>query len=407
MRQNLTTELDWLFSTQMFGIKLGLDSTRALIDAARVMPDTEVTVVHVAGTNGKGSTCSIIESLARAGGYRTGLFTSPHLVSFSERIRVNGEQISDKDLLRLLKDIRQLAEASDHPPTFFELTLVLALKYFKEQKVDFLILETGLGGRLDATNAIPKNIAVLTPIAGDHEQYLGNSLEDIAKEKADIISERHPVVTAPQETEVSGVIKQIAEERKSPLVVASNKSVFSGLSLKGEHQQMNAAVAVEVMKALHVLLPPDKVAAGLEEVRWPGRFELVPSANIILDGAHNPHAMEALVKVWKESFGGKKTSVVFAASADKNIRDMIAILDSIVDEWRLVPCTSPRILPAEEMKLVIAGVSKKKVIVESSLPSAFHHVRELPVPALVIGSLFLIGDAKALLSDSKTRPTKQ
>ena len=172
---NVSAALDWLFSTQFFGIKLGLDNTGKLLAAADA-DRTDATVVHVAGTNGKGSTCAMIEALARAQGYVTGLFTSPHLVEFSERIRVNGNMIPPEALAEEIFFLKQLAEGWEQPPTFFELALAVALRHFRKSGVNFIILETGLGGRLDATNAVPKDIAVLAPIGLDHQQYLGDTL---------------------------------------------------------------------------------------------------------------------------------------------------------------------------------------------------------------------------------------
>ena len=184
---NVSAALDWLFSTQFFGIKLGLDNTEKLLAAAGA-DRINATVVHVAGTNGKGSTCAMIEALARAQGYVTGLFTSPHLVDFSERIRVNGDMITPDALAEEISFLKQLAEGWEQPPTFFELALAVALRHFRKNSVNFIILETGLGGRLDATNAVPKDIAVLAPIGLDHQQYLGDTLEEIAAEKAAIIA---------------------------------------------------------------------------------------------------------------------------------------------------------------------------------------------------------------------------
>ena len=204
---NVSAALDWLFSTQFFGIKLGLDNTRKLLAAAGA-DRINATVVHVAGTNGKGSTCAMIEALARAQGYVTGLFTSPHLVDFSERIRVNGDMITPDALAEEISFLKQLAEGWEQPPTFFELALAVALRHFRKNSVNFIILETGLGGRLDATNAVPKDIAVLAPIGLDHQQYLGDTLEEIAAEKAAIIAPGKPSVTAVQHPGVMAVIER-------------------------------------------------------------------------------------------------------------------------------------------------------------------------------------------------------
>lgn len=249
---NASAALDWLFSTQFFGIKLGLENTRKLLTAAGA-DRTDATVVHVAGTNGKGSTCAMIEALARAKGYKTGLFTSPHLVEFAERIRVNGEMISRDTLAAEISFMKNLAEGWEQPPTFFELALAVALRHFISNGADFIILETGLGGRLDATNALRKDISVLAPIGLDHQQYLGNTLAEIAGEKAAIIAPGKPVVTAVQEPEAMVVIEWTARERLSPLTVARANSGTPRPSLPGPHQIENAALALETMKQLNAL----------------------------------------------------------------------------------------------------------------------------------------------------------
>lgn len=403
---NVSAALDWLFSTQFFGIKLGLENTgKLLAEADADQPDA--TVVHVAGTNGKGSTCAMIEALARAQGYATGLFTSPHLVEFSERIRVNGQMISPEALAEEIAFLKQLAEAWEQPPTFFELALAIALRHFRKSGVNFIILETGLGGRLDATNAVPKDIAVLAPIGLDHQQYLGGTLAQIAAEKAAIIAPGKPCVTAVQHPEAMAVIKQTARDRHSSLTVARMTRETPRPSLPGAHQRENAALALETMKRLHALPSPADAAAALAGVQWPGRFERLDSPALVLDGAHNEHAARVLAATWREEFPGRKAALVFAASADKHIRDMIPVLREIAGEWHLVPCTSPRIMPPEELAALLAGLETGPVFIHSSLPEGLHAALASPLPALAAGSLFLLGDLKALFRHAEKRSTVQ
>lgn len=403
---NVSAALDWLFSTQFFGIKLGLENTGKLLAAADVdQPDA--TVVHVAGTNGKGSTCAMIEALARAQGYATGLFTSPHLVEFSERIRVNGQMISPEALAEEITFLKQLAEAWEQPPTFFELALAIALRHFRKSGVNFIILETGLGGRLDATNAVPKDIAVLAPIGLDHQQYLGDTLAQIAAEKAAIIAPGKPCVTAVQHPEAMDVIKQTARDRHSSLTVARMARETPRPSLPGAHQRENAALALETMKRLHALPSPADAAAALAGVQWPGRFERLDSPALVLDGAHNEHAARVLAATWREEFPGRKAALVFAASADKHIRDMIPVLREIAGEWHLVPCTSSRIMPPEELGALLAELETDPVFIHSSLPEGLHAALASPLPALAAGSLFLLGDLKALFRHAEKRSTVQ
>lgn len=403
---NASAALDWLFSTQFFGIKLGLENTEKLLAAAGAdRPDA--TVVHVAGTNGKGSTCAMIEALARAQGYVTGLFTSPHLVEFSERIRVNGQMISPEALAEEITFLKQLAETWEQPPTFFELALAVALRHFRKSGVNFIILETGLGGRLDATNAVPKDIAVLAPIGLDHQQYLGDTLAQIAAEKAAIIAPGKPAVTAVQHPEAMAVIEQAARDCHSSLTVARMTRETPRPSLPGAHQRENAALALETMKQLHAFPSPAVAGAALANVQWPGRFERLASPALVLDGAHNEHAARVLAATWREEFPGRKAALVFAASADKHIRDMIPVLREIAGEWHLVPCSSPRIMPPEELSALLAELETEPVFIHSSLPEGLHAALASPLPALAAGSLFLLGDLKALLLHTEKRSTVQ
>ena len=365
------------------------------------------TVVHVAGTNGKGSTCAMIEALARAQGYVTGLFTSPHLVDFSERIRVNGDMITPDALAEEISFLKQLAEGWEQPPTFFELALAVALRHFRKNSVNFIILETGLGGRLDATNAVPKDIAVLAPIGLDHQQYLGDTLEEIAAEKAAIIAPGKPSVTAVQHPGVMAVIERTARNRRSPLTIARADRNTPRPCLPGAHQRENAALALETMRRLHALPSPAAAAAALARVQWPGRFERLETPPLVLDGAHNEHAARVLAATWKEEFPGRKAALVFAASADKHIREMIPVLREIAGEWHLVPCTSPRIMPAQEMAALLAGQETGPVFIHSTLPDGLQAALASPFPALAAGSLFLLGDLKALLRHAEKRSTAQ
>ena len=222
----LQAELDWLYSTQAFGIKLGLEGVTRLLSACGVLyPRAQV--IHVAGTNGKGSTCAFCESVARAAGYKTGLFTSPHLVEFSERIRVNGVNIPDADAARLIAKVREVVQAWDPCPTFFELVLAVAMLWFAEQEVELIVLETGMGGRLDATNAVPKDVAVLAPIGLDHTQYLGETLYEVAGEKAAILSWHRPAVSAPQEPEAMRAIHEASQRMDPPRLPAHDQCMLS------------------------------------------------------------------------------------------------------------------------------------------------------------------------------------
>lgn len=398
--------LDWLYSTQFFGIKLGLENTKALIATAQI-DVSGAKVIHVAGTNGKGSTCAMIEAIARESGLKTGLFTSPHLVDFAERIRVNGEMIPDEELLEGISSVRELAESVEQAPTFFELALILALRYFMKQGVELIILETGMGGRLDATNAVAKDVAVLTPIGLDHQQYLGDTLAAVAAEKAAIIAPSRVVVTAAQEAEVMQVITETATAKDALLILAEPHEGIPQLALAGPHQRQNAAVAIEAFSAIHRLPSSTKLAHALGNVEWPGRFEQLKSPEIVLDGAHNAHAARVLVETWKEKFGDERAAIVFAASADKHIQEMIPLFDSIVAEWHLVPCSSPRILPVGEMAELLAECVTTPIYKHESLEAGLRAAVQSECRALAAGSLFLLGDIKAHLKHQQKRQTAQ
>ncbi len=403
---NLSEALDWLFSTQFFGIKLGLENTRRLLSAADCTTPDAV-IIHVAGTNGKGSTCAMIETLARAKGYKTGLFTSPHLVDFAERIRVNGEMITDNQLAEGITYARQLAESREQSPTFFELALLIALRHFKREGVNFIILETGMGGRLDATNALPKDVAVLVPIGLDHQQYLGDTLAQIAAEKAAIIAEGRPVITAPQEPDAMAVIRSVAEQRHAPLTIATATAATPRPALCGEHQRANAALAIAAMQAINALPDEATVKSALARVQWAGRFEKLTAPALVLDGAHNEHAARVLNATWKAQFPGQKAALIFAASADKHIREMLPLFAEIAGEWHLVPCTSPRIMPVADMKELLTETINAPIFTHDSLADGLCAAEASPLPALAAGSLFLLGDIKALLRHTTKRATAQ
>lgn len=384
--------LDWLYSTQMFGIKLGLEGiTRLLKECGVLYPRARV--IHVAGTNGKGSTCAFAESVARAAGYSTGLFTSPHLVEFGERIRVNGQMIPESDAARLICHVRDVIAEWEIKPTFFELVLAVAMLYFAERAVDIIILETGMGGRLDATNAVPKDVAVLTPIGMDHTQYLGSTPEEIAAEKAAIIAWHRPALSAPQQPECVRAIHAAAQRMDTDYRIVTDECEYA-LGLHGPHQRQNAALALAALRALpHFLASEAEVARGLAEVQWPGRFEEI-APQVIMDGAHNPPAIRILVESWRQAYGEQRARCIYAGSADKALDEVLSLLSPIVSEWVLPPVQSPRILPPGEMACKVSAVSGAPVSTPSTLAEA---LAELPPHTLICGSFFLLGEAKAHL----------
>ena len=279
--------VNWLFETQQRGVKLGLSNVRRLLSSLGE-PQNGLRFIHVAGTNGKGSVCAMIDSVSRSAGMRTGLFTSPHLVRFNERIQIDGIPIDDQALVRGIHHIRSLINEERHP-TFFEITTALAFDYFRAQNVDLVVLETGLGGRLDATNVVTPLVSVLTSIDLDHQKWLGQTLTEIAIEKAGIIKPGVPVVSGPQFPEVRIVLERIANERSAPFSYAESPVQDLFIGLAGSHQRINAAIAVQAIRKAGITFNQKALTEGLANVSWPGRFQMI-NERIILDGAHNPAA---------------------------------------------------------------------------------------------------------------------
>jgi dihydrofolate synthase / folylpolyglutamate synthase len=388
--------LAWLYSLQRFGIKLGLENIQRLI--RELDADLgKARVVHVAGTNGKGSVCAMIDSICRAGKYRTGLFISPHLVTFRERIRVNTEMISEKDVADGLTNIRKLVANWDPHPTFFEIATVLALKHFADTKADVVILETGLGGRLDATNAVRSNVSAITPIAFDHQEWLGDSLEKIASEKAGIIKARTPVICAPQLPAAEKVIRSRAAEFEAPLEFVDRPYAKSPIALRGEHQNLNAAIAIAAIRASKIDLEDVAVVRGLATVEWPARFQCWDKRTVI-DGAHNPAAAAILSQTWREVFATEPATVILAVLSDKDLRGICEALAPIADSFLLPKIRTERAANPEQIAKVLSALNPRlPCSITPSLDAALEQAKHQANPILVTGSLHFAGEALAHL----------
>jgi dihydrofolate synthase/folylpolyglutamate synthase len=397
--------LAWLYSLQRFGIKLGLENIRRLLDelvaSASCRFDTgwkpAPRVIHVAGTNGKGSVCAMIDSICRALGYRTGLFTSPHLVTFRERIRMNGEMIAENAVADGLITIRHLVANWDPHPTFFEVTTALALEYFSDAKIDVAILETGIGGRLDATNAIQSDVSVITAIDFDHEKWLGNTLAEIANEKAGIIKRGVPVVCAPQRSEAEKVIRARAAECAAPLQFVSERYDRSPIALRGDYQKQNAAVAIAAIHAAKIEIDDKTIAHGLATIEWPARFQMWDERTII-DGAHNPAAARFLAETWCEIFGDQKATLVLAVLSDKNLRGICEALAPIANSVLLPKIRSERAAHPEELAKAISVIAPSlPYSITPSVAEALDLARAKPNPIVITGSLHFAGEVLAHL----------
>jgi dihydrofolate synthase/folylpolyglutamate synthase len=380
--------LAWLYATQQFGIKLGLENIRGLLEALG-NPQEHLSFLHVAGTNGKGSVCAILDAILRASDRRTGLYTSPHLVDFRERIRVNGEKIPPQAVANGLTILREISAGWSHLPTFFEISTALALHHFAEERCDLVVLETGMGGALDATNAVVPLVSVITPIALDHTRWLGSTLAEIAREKAGIIKSGVPVVSARQAPEAAAVLAQRAASAGSSLEFIEAPFEQAEIGLRGIHQKENAAVAIAALLAAHVEVSHDAAGQGLRDVRWPGRFQVVDE-RIVLDACHNPHAAAQLLVNWRDVYGMEKATVIFGALGDKDYSAMLRILEPISREVLLVPISSERSAPPEALAAACAIKHRIFQSVKEALEASRGRI-------LVTGSLFLVGEAVQVL----------
>jgi dihydrofolate synthase / folylpolyglutamate synthase len=388
--------LAWLYSLQRFGIKLGLENMRRLIAELDIALH-ESRVIHVAGTNGKGSLCAMIDSICRAQGYRTGLFTSPHLITFRERIRADGQMISEDAVTSGLMEIRNLVADWDPHPTFFEVTTALALKYFSEVHADVVVLETGMGGRLDATNAVQSDVSVITPIDLDHEKWLGKTIAEIATEKAGIIKPKIPVVCAVQQQEAEEVVRARAFECEAPLQFVAESYDRSPIALCGHHQKQNAALAIRAIRAANINIDDSAIERGLETVEWPARFQTWDKRTII-DGAHNPAAAGILVETWREIFGAQRATLILSIFSDKNLRGICEALAPIAEFVLLPKIHSERAASPQELAKVLAAITPPlPYSIAPSIANALDQARAKPNPILLAGSLHFAGEALAYL----------
>jgi len=423
-----------LGSTRRFGMKLGLEP---MLNLARVLgdPQKKLRFIHLAGTNGKGSTAAFCESCLRAAGYRVGLYTSPHLVSIRERVQINRQLISEEAFAAGLETVRRaLSEIEDHEATFFAVMTALALWYFAREKVDWVVWETGLGGRLDATNIIDPEVCIITNIGLDHQQYLGESLREIAMEKAGIIKYKVPIVSAVDRGEASDVIIKRAKAESCRLTLIHRDMVVKDLGLRGNkqlaeiddhkfalglmgpHQIYNAACAVEVMRLLRsgqqsqrdeqiFSIDDAAVARGIADTIWPGRFEILSARPlIVLDGAHNAAGTKMLIETWRAFLSSRygwsakeieaRAHLVFASVADKDISEMAQMLQPLACRVSLVRLANDR---TAEPTVLARAFSEVPCTIYDSVTDAWQNLATAAAeePILITGSLFLVGEMLA------------
>ena len=385
-----------LRSLQLHGFQPGLGTTRRLA-ALTGGPQERLRFIHVAGTNGKGSTCALLESVYRKAGLKVGLYTSPHLVRFGERIQVGRVPIADADLARHVAELKELADTMT--PTFFEFTTVLALRYLAEQRVDLVIWETGLGGRLDATNIVTPLASVITNVAFDHQRILGDTIAAIASEKAGIIKRGVPVVTAAEDPDALAIIVHKAKELDAPVITLGEPEIArfkTEIPLLGRHQRANAALAAATVRLLRFVLPVDdtQLLEGLAEVSWPGRLQVLRrgAQTLVLDGAHNPAGVAALRTALAEAFPGKRPTLVLGMLADKDWRAMVADLVPLASRVVTAPVGNERTVTAEDLRAAcVATGAGRPVKAAESAGAALKLVAADPF-VVVAGSLYFIGE---------------
>jgi dihydrofolate synthase/folylpolyglutamate synthase len=410
----MSSSYEKLFKRTAAGIRPGLEVIKALLEALN-NPHHRLAAVHVAGTNGKGSVCAMLESVLRASGFRTGLYTSPHLTDFSERFRVNGIPIPEEQLDRYIDRMEAAAdqvakESGQRPATFFEISTAIAFQYFSDEAVDIAIIETGMGGRWDATNGVIPLVSVITRIDIDHADYLGDSIEAIAAEKAGIIKPGRPVVSAPQSDAVTAVLKQagepvicsadavsvtkVGEPQKIRIETHARSLPPIQLPLLGACQRENCAVAVTALELLADMLDfePD-FKAGLESVRWNARFQMIESdPPLILDGAHNPSAARALAQTLKETYPKRPTGFILGFLNDKDAVEVLRALKPLVSKAWTIPIDASRGTSAEyaAAQCRAAGFDAEPLPAASALSSARKWASEEPGRLIVIaGSLYM------------------
>jgi dihydrofolate synthase/folylpolyglutamate synthase len=371
--------------------------------------------IHVAGTNGKGSTCAMMASALRVSGLRTGLYTSPHLVDPRERIRIDGELITEQTWCEAFDDVHAAAEglfardAIDSHPSFFETLTAMAFVAFERAAVEVVVLETGLGGRLDATNLVDPEIAVITPVDFDHEAFLGSSIESIAAEKAGILKTGRPAIFAAQRPEAFSILERRALELDIPVTLSSawriedlrlekfgsrftltaDQQIPVECPLAGVHQVENARTAVAALNVFG--LSAAVIGQGIARARWPGRLERISTnPDVILDGAHNPAGARALAAYIRHFFDGEPVRIVYGAMRDKAVDEVIGTLFPLASEVILTAPDQPRALNPEALA---EAVDHPNLHIAKGIGDALQMARAVPMTTFITGSLFLVGEA--------------
>lgn len=419
---NYEQALTYIHSVNWTFCKPGLERITALC-AALGDPQKKLRFIHVAGTNGKGSTSAMLASILQSAGYRTGLYTSPYIRTFCERIRIDGENIPQNVLANLTERIRPIADAMADKPTEFELITALAFAYFAEQGCDVVVLEVGLGGRLDSTNVIENTVlSIITGIDFDHTALLGNTIEEIAKEKAGIIKSGRPVLFGGGKGTAYDTVCNVAIEKKAPFwcvdrssyqereaTLAGTRFDYSHytdlrLPLLGAYQPYNATLvltAIDLLNEGGFSVDEDAVRRGLSLVRWPARFELLSQDPIIIyDGGHNPEGVRAAVESIKAYFGNQRVNILSGVMADKDKGEMIETVKEVAARVFAVTPNNPRALAAEDYAAQLAshGIpATAYASVAEGVRAAIESSKQENIPLVCLGSLYLYEEAEAAI----------
>jgi dihydrofolate synthase/folylpolyglutamate synthase len=413
--------INYLYNLRKHGIKLGLSNIRAML-AILGQPQRRFKSIHIAGTNGKGSTASIVASILMENGLCVGLYTSPHLASFTERIKVNNKKISEAEVIELTTHINGLIKDRDLNPTFFEFVTAMAFYYFAMKRVDWAVVETGMGGRFDATNVIYPEVSIITNVGFDHVEFLGRSISEIAFEKAGIIKQGVPVVTASSNPDAIRRISEVAEGKgsaihlynrdfRSELLSMNAEGIrfdYHGyrdyrdlfLPLTGRHQLYNASLALRACEIINNRIEGTAIQRGIRNVQVEGRFEIISSNPLmIIDGAHNPEAVDTLCRTIREVFPDRRCIVIIGILKDKDAKGILRSISRIAETIILTCPRGDRATPPEELNGYLKGSNMKGIItysVEEALTTARRHWSDDSL-ILVTGSFYTTGEVKELL----------
>jgi len=410
----------WLYSFEKFGIKLGLDRITHICKKLG-NPQKNYKIIHVGGTNGKGSVCKILGSILNVGGYNVGIYLSPHLQRFSERFIINNEEISEKEVVNLVEKIKPIVDdmiKNENIPTFFEIVTAIAFQYFSDKKVDYAIIEVGLGGRFDATNIVNPEISVITNVSLEHQNILGKTIEKIAYEKSGIIKEKVTLITGATDKGLD-VIKKIAKEKNSDVTVVRNKNwrkIKGGVdwqefeingslknyiiktSLIGKIQGENIAISINAIETLQMkglYISENSIFEGIEKSSNPGRMEIIDFEPMILvDGAHNITAMHSLKNTLENDFVYERLILVIGILSDKNVKGILEIITPLADIVILTKSENKRASDPSKLKEMI---NEKEVTIKNKISNAVEYAKRIANKQdliLITGSLYTVGEAK-------------